>query len=89
MTQDPRDVLAALATVSRAARARDRLTQAAVVERGGLGKGYVSLVECQRALPNIEQLAKLAKGLGFSSLAALWAAVTAEIDVRETQRRRP
>jgi transcriptional regulator with XRE-family HTH domain len=64
----PADLFARLATVTRELRARERLTQAEVARRAGLGKHYPGMVERARANPTITQLDRLARALGLGGV---------------------
>ena len=68
---DVATLLAGLASAARAIRARERLTQAEVARRGGLGKHYPGMIEQARANPTMTQIGQLARGLGLRSVEEL------------------
>ncbi len=69
--EDPEDLLERLGTLTREIRARERLTQAEVARRGGLGRHYPGMVERGRANPTVTQLDRLARGLGLGGVEEL------------------
>jgi transcriptional regulator with XRE-family HTH domain len=70
-SQDTDRFLVGLAAVSRMIRARDRLSQAEVARRAGVGEKLVSAVEHCRANPNVTRMGQLAEGLGLAGAGEL------------------
>lgn len=70
----PRDALkflSGLAVATREIRARERLSQAEVARRGGLGRHTPGRIELGRANPTMVQISQLARGLGLSGVSEL------------------
>jgi transcriptional regulator with XRE-family HTH domain len=68
---DTTQFLVGLAAVARTIRAREKLSQAEVAQRGGVGKKLVSAVENGTANPSITDMGQLAEGLGLAGAAEL------------------
>lgn len=70
-SQDTERFLVGLAAVSRTIRARDRLSQAEVARRAGVGEKLISAVEHCRANPSVRRMGQLAEGLGLAGAGEL------------------
>lgn len=70
-SKDTDRFLVGVAAVTRMIRARDRLAQAEVARRAGVGKKFVSAIEHGRANPSVRHMGQLAEGLGLAGAAEL------------------
>ncbi|MGB2711727.1 MAG: helix-turn-helix transcriptional regulator [Conexibacter sp.] len=70
-SKDTTQFLVGLAAVTRTIRTRDKLSQAEVARRAGLGTKFVSAVENGRANPTVRHMGQLAEGLGLAGAAEL------------------
>lgn len=70
-SEDTVRFLVGLAAVTRMIRARDRLSQAEVARRAGVGEKLISAVEHCRANLNVKRMGQLAEGLGLAGAGEL------------------
>jgi transcriptional regulator with XRE-family HTH domain len=70
-SQDTTNFLVGVAAVTRMIRARDRLSQAEVARRAGVGEKFISAIEHGRANPSVRHMGQLAEGLGLAGAAEL------------------
>ena len=70
-SEDTARFLVGLAAVTRIIRARERLSQAELARRAGVGRNFIAAVENRRANPSVIHMGQLAEGLGLAGAAEL------------------